>query len=157
MMEPSGTVSFTGAGYDGGLFTDAERGSYYRVKVTAENGTLLACTGKLISLKRGEKRLIAEEISLPFAPANNADALNKTVHNGRAKHLDFLFISDSNRVELTPHNFQGPSAVDWQSLFSVHGDYFIDIKILSPVAQSTITIVFNWAGNRETSRLVAMN
>ena len=154
-LEPPGTVSFTGAVYDNSMFTDVDRGTYYRIKVTAENGTIPSCNGKLISLKR-EKKLIAEPILLPFAPANNADALSKTVHENSSEHLDFLFISDSNHVELTPHGFQGPSAVRWQSLFDMPGDYSFDIQVLSPTAQDVITVLFHWTGTRETSKLRQM-
>jgi hypothetical protein len=134
----------------------SRRVTYYRVKVTAANGTAPSCKGKLVSLKR-EKRLIAEEIWLPFAPARDDDALNKTIHEDTSEHLDFMFISDSNHVELTPPGFTGPSAVDWLNLFNDPGDYVLDIKILSPAAQGNITILFHWTGERKTSKIVGMN
>ena len=130
-----------------------DRGTYYRVKVSAKNGSVMQCKGRLESLKLGSRRLIAESIDLPFAPAGNADALNKTIHVNSSEHLDFLFISDANKVELTPPNFLGPSAVNWQSLFDAPGDYTLEIRVLSPTAQGAITILFNWTGKRETSRI----
>jgi hypothetical protein len=135
---------------------NADRGTYYRVKVSAENGNALSCKGKLFSLVKG-KKLIAEQLLLPFAPAGNPDALEKTIHEGSPEHLDFLFISDTNRVELTLPGFVGPSGVEWQSLFDTPGDYSFDFQVLSPTTKGKTTVLFHWTGNRSTSHLVGMN
>jgi hypothetical protein len=132
-----------------------QRGTYYRVKVTAKNGTVTGCRGKLLSLKRLSQSSVVD-ITLPFAPSENDDTLNKTIHDNDKEQLDFLFIHDAGHVELTPYKFLGPSGVDWQNLFSELGDYSFDIKILSPIAQATITIFFHWTGDPKTARLTQM-
>lgn len=151
-----GTVSLTGGAYVEAV-SPHNRGTYYRVKVSAQNGAVFSCKGRLVALKYGSEKLIPEPIDLPFAPAKNSDRSNKTIHVGHAEHLDFLFIADDNHVEVTPPDFLGPSNVKWSSLFSKTGDYTFDIAVLSPAAQSVITILFHWTGKRETSRLVAMH
>lgn len=135
----------------------SEKGTYYRIKVSAEHGTVFSCKGRLESLKRGSQKIIPEPIDLPFAPAKNPDHANKTIHVEHPEHVDFLFIANDNHVEVTPPNFYGPSNVEWSTLFSVPGDYVFDIGVLSPTSQASITILFHWTGKRDTSRLVAMN
>jgi hypothetical protein len=130
------------------------RGTYYRVEVCANGGSLSQCKGRLNSLKFGSTRLIAETVPLPFSPAHSNDAMEKTVHVGSPEYLDFLFITDENKVNLTPPDFLGPSAVNWCSLFDAYGDYTFDIGVLSPKAQSNITLLLHWTGKRETSKIV---
>ena len=135
----------------------SEKGTYYRIKVSVEHETVFSCKGKLESLKRGSQKIIPEPIDLPFAPAENPDHANKTIHFRHPEHLDFLFIADDNHVEVTPPNFYGPSNVAWSTLFSTPDDYVFDISVLSPTAQTNIAILFHWTGKRDTARLVAMN
>jgi hypothetical protein len=151
-LTPSGLGAFKAGVEENGPF---HRGTYYRVKVTAKNGTVGDCRGKLISLKRQSKSMVGD-IILPFAPSENADALNKTIHENDNEHLDFLFIHDTGHVELTPYKFLGPSGVDWQNLFSEPGDYAFDIRVFSPAAQAAITIFFHWTGDPKTSGLAQM-
>ena len=156
-LENQGTVGPTFRTFTLDDDVNRERVTYYRIKVSAENGTVSSCRGKLVSFKRGSQKLIAKSVDLPFAPAKNSDALNKTIHVGHSEHLDFLFISDDNRVELTLPDFVGPSGVDWPNLFAAHGDHIFDIKILSPIATGSIIIVFKWTGDRATSVLAQMH
>jgi hypothetical protein len=138
------------------LQTPGTTGTYYRVKAVAKGRDFSGCKGRLVSLQKESRSLIGgETIDLPFARAEAPDATSKTLHRDEPEHLDFLFISDANDVELTPKEFKGPSSIPWGTLFAEPGVYQLQIKILSSeAAPASINLTFNWTGNRETSTIV---
>jgi hypothetical protein len=130
------------------------KGTYYRIKVSAAADYAPECKGRLEWMRRGSLLLIGEPILLPFAPSEAPDSISKRIHIGAPEYLDFLFISDFNRVVLTTLNFSGPSSISWETLFAVSGEYMFHIKILSPAGVASIDLLFRWTGNRATSEII---
>jgi hypothetical protein len=148
------TLTPTGGMYKTAVPSSETLGTYYRVKASAEGSHIFNCKGRLEWMKRGSLTLIGEPVWLPFAPSESADFDSKTVHVGAPEHLDFLFISNDDKAELTPVDFMGPSSIPWQTLFAATGDYTMQIKILSSAATASINLLFRWTGDRKTSEII---
>lgn len=133
------------------------RTNYYRVKVEALGTQQIeGCRGRLLSIRRGTIPILeGEAIDLPFALANQPDALCKTIRSGAPEYLDFLTITDDNTVLVTTPGFIGPSSIDWGALFLSPGEYHFDIRIMSQLAPpEPVHLLFKWTGTRSTSDII---
>ncbi len=127
--------------------------TYYRVKVEA-TGTevVLSCHGRLEWIEKdGEVIFSGNPIPLTFAPAEAADTMSKTIYPDGPEHLDFLAITDSNRLIVTSPQFRGPSNIDWRKTLAPAGTYKFHIRIFSDSPVVTLEPVLHWTGSRETS------
>ncbi|MFZ0497131.1 MAG: hypothetical protein WBE85_11340 [Methylocella sp.] len=140
------------------LAPSAVSATYYRIKVETDYAAMVPnCHGRLIWIKRGPKTILeGEPIYLPFAPATKNDALSKHIHDGAPEFLDFMMITDDNKVILTQPEFYGSSSVDWKNLFSDPGDYTFHILILSETSSVAIDLIFRWKGERATSEIICL-
>jgi hypothetical protein len=133
------------------------RCDWYRVKVeTRGTENICGCRGRLISIKRGEAVLLSgENPVLPFAPYERSDAVAKTIHPNVPEYLDLLAITEFNQVIIILHEFQGSTSVNWPDIFSLQGDYLIEIAVVSDNAPSaSLRLLFKWRLNRTASEIV---
>ena len=74
--------------------------TYYRVKVEADSIECVRnCFGRLIEItKEGTVIFSGEPILLPFAPAEQPNAIRKDVFQVAPEFLDFLYITDSDKA-----------------------------------------------------------
>jgi hypothetical protein len=153
-LEPYTIATTTGAIYSYPDPSDAE-GTYYRVKVEADRMVqVVACAGRLETIKKdGQVIVSGEPTTLPFARGEDSDAISKTVHSAAPEYLDFLFITDSNKVMVTAHKGRASSSIDWERLFTEPADYILDIKIVSSEPTAGITLQLKWSGVRATSEI----
>jgi hypothetical protein len=128
--------------------------TYYRRKVECDGiDSVSNCRGRLETITKNGVAVDWEPSLLPFVSAQSADSLVKKIHEKSPELLDFMFISDSNKAQLTPPNFQGSSSVDWQNLLSNPAIYTMRINILSDTPTVACDVVFNWTGDRTTSEI----
>lgn len=128
---------------------------WYRVRV--ESGSTqraVGCRGRLIWIKKdGTTVLEGEIVTLPFALAENPDAINKTIFPGAPEFLDVLGITE-NSVILALHKFVGASSINWDDIFSLPGEYVLRIVVVSDNAVPvSIDLLFQWTLKRATSRI----
>jgi hypothetical protein len=129
-------------------------GTYYRLKVACDGiESVSNCRGRLETINKNGVPVNWEPCTLPFVSAQSVDSLAKRIHSGSPEHLDFMFISDSNRVQLTPPDFRGSSSVDWQNLFNETAIYVLRINILSDANTVACDLTFRWTGDRATSEI----
>ena len=128
---------------------------WYRVKVETDSSErATGCCGRLISIKRGTAPIFEGEIAtLPFAMAENPDAIAKTIFPAAPEFLDILGITD-NGVILALHKFVGATSVNWNDMFSLPGEYVFRIVVVSANATAaSIDLLFHWTLKRATSSI----
>lgn len=123
--------------------------TYYRIKIDAIGGNFTGCRGRILSIARGGSPVFSGEIAtLPFAQAENPDAISKTIQPGAPEYLDLLAITNENKVTLALHKFTGSNSIDWNSMFAYAGDYIFEIVVLSTdPAPLPIKLLFRWTLN----------
>jgi hypothetical protein len=135
-------------------FGTSEDVTYYCLKVETKSVPSVAkCQGRLLWIDRGNERVLGQPIILPFSPSENNDALNKEIRSGVPEYLDFMAITDYNRVRLTPPKHRHPSSVDYDKIFSAPGDYTLRIAITSETPPIQCDVEFKWTGDRATSEI----
>lgn len=129
-------------------------GSWYRIRVENKSSVpITKCSGRLVSIKRGDTELLMGEMPLlPFSPQDAIDALSKTIYPNVAEYLDLLAIRESD-VLLVLRGFLS-AAVQWHDLFSLPGDYTLSVVVVSDgVTSEPINILFRWTLNQTTASL----
>ena len=132
---------------------------WLRIRVDSDcSENITGCKGRLIHIKRdGAFILSGETPILPFAPAENDDAIDKTIYPGIPEFLDFMFVTHLSQVCMTPYGFVGSTSVDWRNLFSQTGVYEIRLAVLAAQgAPALINIDFDWTGEFINSKLSAV-
>lgn len=158
------TASAFFSGFDDALKRDkpptappSRKGTYYRLKVEAVGGfNVSGCRGRFVlGVRPSGKNLVeGENVTLPFAPAEDADAVNKTVHVGHAEYIDFLCVPDDDAPYITAYENKGSSSINWGSLFNEIGDYRFTIAALSPNSTASAQVIFRWTGNHKTAEVL---
>lgn len=130
--------------------------TYYRIRVEADVATQVSkCHGRLLKITRGNDVVFdGEPVDLPFAPSERAGAIDKTIHAKAPEFLDFLAISNDDKVFITTHEHMGSSSIDWDNLFTTAGEYKFHIAVLSESPTVGIEPVLKWTGNRLTSEMI---
>jgi hypothetical protein len=106
----------------------------------------------LVKIENGDDVVFSGESPvLPFAPSENIDCNSKTIRKGVEEYVDFLFITDSNKVLIPFYKDEAPSSVDWGNLFARPGTYKFHIVIQSEAPTMYIYPTLHWAGARDTA------
>ena len=127
------------------------RGNYYRVRVQNIGGNPIHnCTGRLLEIKRDGHTLVSgESINLTFAPAEDSDTLKKSIRNGAPEFLDFLMITDENKLLIAARGFKSASSIKWDEVFRENGEYVFKIAVVTDGPGKEITIRLIWNGERD--------
>jgi hypothetical protein len=132
--------------------------TWYRLRVDASGSEPITnCSGRLLSVKRGEAELLLGETpKFPFAPHEEPDALSKTIYPGVPVYLDLLSANAKHGIAPAFRGALSP-AVKWNELFRYAGDYALRIGIVSANSPTaTIDIKFKWTLDPATSSFTAM-
>jgi excisionase family DNA binding protein len=134
-----------------GAFSLVEDILLYRIKVEAlVDSAIKGCCGNLLSISTADGSFPIN-VTLPFAPAERADAISKTVHGGVPEYLDVFYITAGSQVRIKSH-MNLPSSINEQSIFSRNGTYLFVIKITSPDAETeSIELLLSWEGEARTA------
>lgn len=126
------------------------KADYYRIKVTTKRTAILPrCSGNLISIERdGQIVFDGEPIILAFAPNNRPDSNVQDIRDGVPQFLDFVMITEDNKIRLYPKDMVLPGSVAWGSVLSQTGEYIFSIVVSSPSSVSEMRkIKLQWNGN----------
>jgi hypothetical protein len=125
---------------------DGMRCDWHRLKVEANSDVVVTgCKGMLVQVRRGNGILLSgEKMTLPFAHSDAPDATSKTIYPGAAEYIDFLSVRYDNKISFTPIG-SFSSSIDWNDMFSLAGDYEIQIVVVASNAPSSIVdLLFSW-------------
>jgi hypothetical protein len=130
--------------------------TWYRMKVEAIGHSQI-CSARLVSVKRADAELLLGETPfLPFAPMQNADAIQKLVNVDIPEYVDFLWANNTHGARILTFGIMS-QAVQWDSLFDLAGDYIISIAITqSGPSPARINLKFGWTLDPITSRITVI-
>jgi hypothetical protein len=147
-------VSITAQALAGYLSDTVVRADYFRLKIETNNSIRVNnCHGRLLEIECEGRSLLPEPLQLPFAPAEHADALNKTVYQNIPEYLDTIAITEANKVVIPTRKHQAPSHIRYETIFSKPSDYRLRIAVVSEGAIINGDLLFRWTGDRATSKV----
>lgn len=131
--------------------------TYYRIR--ADSASLLpvrGCAGYLKEISRdGVPMMRADDVRLPFAPANAADTLAKRIRPDEPEYLDFLMISTNNHIVPCAYRDMGHNAVPWVELFKEPGQYRFHVVVTAGHTASSIEVLLTWTGDHKAVEIRA--
>jgi len=142
----------------GELITVQAKCDWYRMKVETIPGGLpqTGCCARLTTIKRGDNVLMSGESPLlSFAPGEQPDATNKTIHPDVPEFVDVVAVTygEQPQVFLPLHGNRASSSVDWANIFSLPGDYYFEVSVVSEKAPTVnARLLFHWTLNPATSK-----
>ncbi|MGA7433874.1 MAG: hypothetical protein WBW35_25870 [Xanthobacteraceae bacterium] len=125
-------------------FPKQARCDWYRIRVSAENGSIPGCRGRLLSVKRGGNELLNGE-NPPLQFTHNEPDRDVAINEGVSEYLDLLGILYDQRVVLAVPLHRRSSSIQWNDMFSLAGDYEIRAAVTSPhTSAAPIDLILRW-------------
>jgi hypothetical protein len=128
-------------------------GDWYRIRLDAEFGNIANCQARLMSVARGNVPLLHGDT--PPLPVVHHPQGATTVSEGASEFIDLLTLLENSQVSLCVSPERRTVSVDWANMFSLAGDYNIDVAVTSPEASTArIKLLLRWTLNRATSEII---
>ena len=130
--------------------------NFYRIKVETNGSAQVAsCYGRLRTIKRDGSTIFSDQPTrLPFSPSERADAVDKTIHEGNPEYLDFLVITNANKMFVWAADHDTQRGPKYGNLLGPPGDYEFEISVLSDTVPLSITASVRWRGLQRTAEII---
>ncbi len=126
---------------------------WFRVAVNCDGiNSVEGCRGYISNIRKdGASRWTGDNVTVTFAPGDELDATNKTIHAGKPEFLDIFGVTyDSNALFVGTKERNWQFAPELKRIFAETGDYFLTViisgKLVPPIqAELKFTWTRNWA------------
>jgi hypothetical protein len=136
-------------------FTQGPKARYFRLRVEVTHGNHVSeCAGRMVRIIAPDGVVTRENLRLPFAQAEEPDAISKNIQKDAPEYMDAIAITEDNQVLVPTYQWKVPNSVNWVEMFKDSGDYKLEIAVLSPNAPTArINLLFHWSGDWRTASM----